>query len=123
MSIFLSQLNGTLTLEENIADNIGIKTAYNAYKLWQMENGEEDSLPGFENYTSDQMFWLSNAHSWCEKLSDEERLRQVKNELHSPNEFRVIGTLSNSLEFSKSFNCPVGSKMNPVEKCPLFKKK
>jgi len=33
---------------------------------------------------------------------------------------RVIGSLQNFQKFSKTFNCPVGSFMNPVKKCVVW---
>ena len=34
--------------------------------------------------------------------------------------YRVKGMLSNFGRFSEAFNCPVGSAMNPVDKCVMF---
>ncbi len=40
---------------------------------------------------------------------------------HSPGMARVKGPLQNSEEFANTFNCPVGSEMNPDRpKCDLW---
>ncbi|KAM3716821.1 Neprilysin-21 [Dirofilaria immitis] len=57
-------LNGQLSVGENIADNAGVKTALIAYKSWVEENSrQEAALPGFQNMTSIQMFFLAYANN------------------------------------------------------------
>jgi neprilysin len=58
------ELNGINTQGENIADNGGIKEAYLAYRKFVEQNGEELPLPGL-NMTSNQLFWISAAQTWC----------------------------------------------------------
>lgn len=39
---------------------------------------------------------------------------------HSPGKYRVLGSLSNSPEFSETWNCPVTSPMNPPDRCIIW---
>ncbi|XP_039611646.1 endothelin-converting enzyme 1 isoform X3 [Polypterus senegalus] len=118
-SINNEALNGKHTLGENIADNGGLKAAYNAYENWIKKNGEEEVLPALE-LTNEQLFFVGFAQVWCSVRTPESSHEGVITDPHSPSRYRVIGTVSNSLDFSKHFNCPVGSPMNPRQKCQLW---
>lgn len=116
---FLLQLNGINTQGENIADLGGIKQSYLAYMRWINRNGEEPYLPGL-NYNANQMFWISAASIWCSAVRDEELRQMVVTDEHVPDKYRVIVPLSDMDNFAKDFNCPKGSKMNPVNKCQVW---
>jgi len=115
------QLNGINTQGENIADNGGIKEAYRAYNSWVSRNGAEPRLPGV-NYTPRQLFWVSAANVWCAKYRPKALKLRVLTGVHSPDQFRVQGPFSNMDDFSRDFNCPVGSNMNPPKenKCQVW---
>lgn len=104
---------------ENIADNGGLKEAFLAYRKWVRDHESEKSLPGLE-YTPDQLFWISAANVWCGKYRTEVLKLRVLVGSHSPPMFRVIGPMSNIQEFAESWNCPIGSNMNPVNKCAVW---
>ncbi|XP_063703572.1 neprilysin-4 [Culicoides brevitarsis] len=117
-------VDGENTQGENIADNGGIKQAYKAYKKWleaqtDPEVLEHETLPGL-NATSTQLFFLNFAQVWCGAMRPEASRNKLKTAVHSPGKFRVIGTLSNSPDFAKEYNCPVGSPMNPEKKCKVW---
>ncbi|KAJ8668500.1 hypothetical protein QAD02_010163 [Eretmocerus hayati] len=112
-------INGKRTLSENFADIGGIKEAYYAYKSWEERNGVEDRLPGL-HYTSQQMFWISAAHTYCQKIRPKLLNNIFATDPHSPREFRVIGPMSNMPEFAEDFKCAFGTRMNPVNKCTVW---
>ncbi|XP_057326231.1 neprilysin-2-like [Microplitis mediator] len=110
-------LDGSIYLKENIADNIGIQVAYSVYLDWVKKYGPEATFSNLP-YNSNQLFWLSYATRWCEPKPF---LQQIDlTEEHPPLDKRVNGAFSNSPEFSKDFNCPLGSNMNPIKKCRVF---
>ncbi|XP_065215808.1 neprilysin-2 isoform X2 [Planococcus citri] len=114
------KLNGVNTQGENIADNGGVKEAYLAYIAWSKKNGVEPKLPGLQDYSPQQMFWISAANVWCSKYRPESLKLRITTGFHSPGRFRVIGPLSNQEEFARDFRCPSGSKMNPTKKCKVW---
>nr|CAI5828593.1 unnamed protein product [Callosobruchus analis] len=112
-------INGKLTLGENIADNGGLKQSYRAYRNWVSQHGEEMQLPGL-NLTHDQLFFLNFAQTWCSSIRPERALLAVRSDTHSLGPMRVVGSLSSSQDFAKAYSCPVGSPMNPSEKCSVW---
>ena len=109
--------NGQLTLGENIADNGGIKVAFRAYRKLR-ENATEHVVA--DGLTEDQQFFVGVGQAWCSKDRDEEALRRLTTDVHSPPKWRVIGALSNNADFQKAFNCPEGSRMHPKKMCPVW---
>ncbi|XP_063928454.1 neprilysin-4 isoform X2 [Zophobas morio] len=113
-------MDGFITQGENIADNGGLKQAFRAYEMWSKYNPEADeTLPGI-NLTGRQLFFLNFAQVWCGKQRIDTVKSRLKVAVHSPGIFRVIGTLSNSEDFARIYNCPINSGMNPSEKCSLW---
>ncbi|XP_017393827.1 EEF1AKMT4-ECE2 readthrough transcript protein isoform X7 [Cebus imitator] len=113
------RLNGRQTLGENIADNGGLKAAYNAYEAWLRKHGEELQLPAV-GLTNHQLFFVGFAQVWCSVRTPESSHEGLVTDPHSPARFRVLGTLSNSRDFLRHFSCPLGSPMNPGQLCEVW---
>ena len=113
------RINGSLTLGENIADNGGLRHALKAYKNYMKGKSKELGLPGLD-YTVDQLFFIQAAAQFCTKRKIEKIEKNLKHDVHSPERFRIIGTMSNMDEFAKAFHCQLGSPMNPRKKCQLW---
>ena len=99
------------TVHENIADNSGVRAAYYAYLESLKESNYTDKcLPGLD-YTPQQMFWIAASNVFCTSG------RTYFVEMHSPSKIRMAAAFSNMNEFSRDFNCKLGSEMNPEDKC------
>jgi len=116
-------LIGKLELGENIADNGGLKVAKQA--LDQKISlagltGDTCLLPGLPDVNINKLFYLSFAQTWCSKATNEFLLQQISSDPHAPGNFRVLGSIMNNDEFARIHNCPIGSKMNPKNKCDIW---
>ncbi|XP_039303855.1 endothelin-converting enzyme 1 [Solenopsis invicta] len=112
---------GNQTISENIADTMGLEATFRAYRRRERECENPGTvLPGLEDLTNDQLFFLSFAYLSCEAQSNS-ALEMAKADSHSIERLRVIGSVSNSQDFAKAYNCPVGSAMNPERKCNIWK--
>lgn len=113
------KVNGSRTLDENMADYEGIKSAYYAYNSW-LNGGTEKNLSKL-SYTNQQMFWISAATMWCSEFSAQGMTYLLENGSHTPAKPRINALLANIKEFSRDFRCPGNSKMNPLKKCKLWR--
>ena len=105
-------VNGELTLGENIADIGGARFAFRAYQAWVEENGAEEPVAGL---SGEKLFFVNFAQNWCALITDEALEMQVRTDPHSPARFRVNGTLRNTPEFHEVFECAEGSAMRPAD--------
>ncbi|TFY55841.1 hypothetical protein EVJ58_g7996 [Rhodofomes roseus] len=107
-------VNGNLTSGENIGDT-GVIQAYRAWKAQYdsgLANGSEYLLPGL-NFTREQLFFISFARGWARNIKTESAVARVRTDPHSPNQYRVDGTVFNIPEFATAFNCSAKAKLNP----------
>lgn len=100
-------INGELTLGENIADVSGLAVALRAYR--KALDGAE--APVIDGLTGEQRFFAGWAQVWRTKTRDEEVVRRVATDPHSPAEYRVIGVLVNNDDFVAAFDVQPGDGM------------
>lgn len=118
------KLNGFNTVNENIADNGGLRTAYKAYKHYFKKDCEHKDvrLAGLEHLSGRKLFFISHAMIWCTLSRTQELQNQIQYDEHSPAQYRVNIPLKNMRAFSRVFNCSAGSpmKLNKNETCKLW---
>ena len=88
-------INGELTLGENIGDLGGLSIAYRA---WKISLGGKPS-PVIDGLTGDQRFFMGWAQAWRAKAREAYLRRQVLADPHAWAEFRANGPLGNIAGF------------------------
>ena len=117
-------LTACRTSGENIGDT-GLIQAFRAWKAQyadSFQSGNEFLLPGldFTRYaqlccciilvthllSSEQLFFIAFARSWARSITPAAAVQRIRTDPHSPNVWRVQGTVFNIPEFAEAFNCP-----------------
>uniref|UniRef100_A0A0N5CAX1 Peptidase_M13 domain-containing protein n=1 Tax=Strongyloides papillosus TaxID=174720 RepID=A0A0N5CAX1_STREA len=108
-------------VDQLISDNGGIKIAHRAFmKHLKNREANEALIPGFEEYDSEQLFFINFGKTFCVSMAESITVNGTKRAVTNPTRLRIINTLSNYAPFSKAFNCRRGSRMNPTNKCELW---
>ncbi|KAL1469255.1 hypothetical protein MTO96_004964 [Rhipicephalus appendiculatus] len=96
-----TKIHGENTVGENIADNGGVRLAF-ATHVRLSEDDNWQVLPGLQDFTPDQLFFISYALVWCR--------------------YRVNIPLRNMEDFEAAFECSTGAPMQagPKERCILW---
>lgn len=101
------QVDGTLTLPENLADLAGLQIAYRA---WQHSLGGK-AAPTIGGLSGAQRFFIAYAQSWRAKVRDEQLLQSLTTDPHAPQRFRTNGPLVNTDGFHQAFATQEGDLM------------
>jgi len=100
-------VNGALTIGENIGDLGGVGIAWQAYQMSLRGEG----APVIDGLTGGQRFFMSWARTWPQKVRDEEVLRLLAIDKHSPGEFRCNQVVRNLDEFYGAFEVSTADEL------------
>ena len=101
-------VNGQLTMGENIGDLGGLEMAYAAYRRHVAQHGEPPVINGL---TGDQRFFLSWAQVWRNRDREGALRQRVLTDPHSPAEFRINGAVRNIDAWYRAFNVQPGDRL------------
>ena len=111
-------VNGALTIGENIGDLGGATIAYKAYKIALA--GKD--APIIDGLTGEQRFFIGYAQVWRGKIRTEAMKVRLATDPHSPGEFRCNQILKNLPQFHNAFGVKPGDGlyMAPEEQVAIW---
>ena len=105
--------DGKYSLGENIADQGGLRLAFTGLVDYAWANGRPEDIDGF---TGEQRFYIGYATLWAQNITDQEKERLTKVDVHSLGCNRVNATLRNIQSFYDAFGITEADAMYmPVE--------
>ena len=105
--------DGKYSLGENIADQGGLRLAFTGLTDFAWAEGRPEDVDGF---TGEQRFYIGYATLWAQNITDQEKERLTKVDVHSLGRNRVNATLRNIQSFYDAFGITEEDAMfMPVE--------
>ena len=101
-----AQVNGSLTMGENIADLGGLLVALDAYH--RSLGGKP--APVIDGLTGDQRFFLAYAQGWRDKSREDAMREQMASDPHAPDQYRA-NTVRNMDAWYAAFDVKPGDKL------------
>ena len=111
--------DGKYSLGENIADQGGLRLAYTGLVEQAWAEGRPEDIDGF---TGEQRFYIGYATLWAQNITDQEKERLTKVDVHSLGINRVNATLRNIQSFYDAFGITEADEMymKPEERVVIW---
>ncbi|WP_067695437.1 M13 family metallopeptidase [Nocardia jejuensis] len=111
-------VNGEFTIGENIGDLGGLTIALEAYRI-SLENSD---APVLDDLTGLQRVFFGWAQVWRTKARQEEAIRRLAVDPHSPPEFRCNGVIRNLDTFHEAFDVKPGDALylDPADRVKIW---
>ena len=111
-----ANVQGRLSLGENIGDLSGLTMAYRAYRLSLDADGDgtvsaAEEAPVIDGFTGDQRFFMGWAQVWRTLYRDAAMRQQLQTGPHSPGEYRANGPLAHIPGFYAAFDVQPGDAL------------
>ncbi len=99
-------VNGKQTLSENIADVAGLSVAYDAWR----GTLKGKPAPAASGFSAEQLFFLSFAQSWRQKIREPALRQRIVTDGHAPDEYRA-DTVRNLDPWYDAFDVKAGQNL------------
>lgn len=82
-------VDGAQTLDENLADDRGLRAAFQAWRTRDKKDPDK-KIVGLDRFSKEQIFFLSYGSFWCSKSQAETMQKYLRSNVHAPDFARIM---------------------------------
>ena len=101
-------VNGAVTLGENIGDLGGLSIALHAYAMYVADHGE---MPVLDGFTGEQRVFLAWAQAFRSVRTEDSMVSRLQSGVHSPSQYRINGVVRNMDAWYEAFDIQPGDAL------------